>query len=212
MAVAQLCIPGHTRLTAEEGLRGLELTRFRGHPQTCGAGFVVLLLDNLEVRAERADHQAPFLAVPQRDHAARERVNVLMRDKYGLADRFIALTMGDTDREGSLPIPTRSEVSRPGEHMARSALTTPRLAGRSSAEIRNAPTGIQGEVVPRGATKCQYRPANAACACPGTDALPRRQPKPPQETHHGPRTVENRHARTPNRLLDAVVGERSRKS
>ena len=68
------------------------------------SGWVQRLLDNPEIRAERADHQAPFLAVPQRDREARERVNTLMRDKYGLADRFIALTMGDTDREGSLPI------------------------------------------------------------------------------------------------------------
>ncbi len=90
--------PHQTRIWVVEEAGALWV---RGGPDS---GWVQRLLDNPEVRAERADHQAPFLAVPQRDHAARERVNTLMRDKYGLADRFIALTMGDTDREGSLPI------------------------------------------------------------------------------------------------------------
>jgi hypothetical protein len=31
-------------------------------------------------------------------------VNTLMREKYGFADRFIAVTLGDADREGALPI------------------------------------------------------------------------------------------------------------
>ena len=68
------------------------------------SGWVQRLLDNPEIRAERAGHQAPFLAVPDRNPATRERVNALMREKYGFADRFIAVTLGDSDREGALPI------------------------------------------------------------------------------------------------------------
>ncbi len=73
----------------------------RGGPDS---GWVGRLIENPEIRAERAGHQAPFLAAPDRDPAARDRVNALMREKYGFADRFIALTLGDTDREGALAI------------------------------------------------------------------------------------------------------------
>ena len=73
----------------------------RGGPDS---GWVQRLLANPEIRAERAGRQAPFRAAPDRDPAARDRVNALMREKYGFADRFIALTIGDTDREGALPI------------------------------------------------------------------------------------------------------------
>jgi hypothetical protein len=68
------------------------------------SGWVQRLLERPEVRAERAGDRSSFLAVPDRDPAARDRVNLLMREKYGFADRFIAVTLGDTDREGALPI------------------------------------------------------------------------------------------------------------
>ena len=68
------------------------------------SGWVGRLLENPEIRAERDGVQAPFLAVPDRDPAARDRVNALMSEKYGFADRFIAVTLGDADREGALPI------------------------------------------------------------------------------------------------------------
>ena len=73
----------------------------RGRPDS---GWVRRLLENPEIRAERAGQQAPFLAVPDRNVAARDRVNALMREKYGFADGFIAVTLGDSDREGALPI------------------------------------------------------------------------------------------------------------
>jgi hypothetical protein len=73
----------------------------RGGPDS---GWVQRLLERPEVRAERAGAQSSFLAVPDRDPAVRDRVNVLMREKYGFADRFIAVTLGDADREAALPI------------------------------------------------------------------------------------------------------------
>ncbi len=73
----------------------------RGDPDS---GWVQRLLESPEVRAERAGHQASYLAAPDRDPAARDRVNALMREKYGFADRFIAVTIGDRDREGAIPI------------------------------------------------------------------------------------------------------------
>ena len=68
------------------------------------SGWVQRLLATPEIRAERAGQQAAFLAVPDRDPAARDRVNALMREKYGFADRFIAVTLGDADRQDALPI------------------------------------------------------------------------------------------------------------
>ena len=68
------------------------------------AGWVQRLLENPEIRAERAGEWASFRAVPDRQSAARDRVNALMRVKYGFADRFIAVTLGDADRAGALPI------------------------------------------------------------------------------------------------------------
>jgi hypothetical protein len=68
------------------------------------SGWVQRLLANPEIRAERAGQRAPFRAIPDRDVVRRDRVNTLMREKYGFADRFIAVTLGDADREGALPI------------------------------------------------------------------------------------------------------------
>jgi hypothetical protein len=68
------------------------------------AGWVERLQANPEIRAERGGQQASFLAVPDRDPAARGRVNALMNEKYGFADRFIAVTLGDAEREGALAI------------------------------------------------------------------------------------------------------------
>ncbi len=68
------------------------------------SGWVQRLQANPEVSAERADKQAPFRAVPDSDPAALDRVNALMQEKYGFADRFIAVTLGDAERKGALPI------------------------------------------------------------------------------------------------------------
>lgn len=68
------------------------------------AGWVQRLLERPEVRAERAGEWSSFLAAPERDPATRDRVNRLMREKYGFADLFIAVTLGDVDREGALPV------------------------------------------------------------------------------------------------------------
>ena len=68
------------------------------------AGWVQRLLETPEIRAERGGQSAPFRAAPDENPAARDRVNDLMSEKYGFADRFIAVTLGDADREGALPI------------------------------------------------------------------------------------------------------------
>jgi hypothetical protein len=73
----------------------------RGRPDS---GWVGRLLANAEIRAERDGRRAPFVAVPDRGPAARDRVNALMREKYGFADRFIAVTLGDPDRVGAMAI------------------------------------------------------------------------------------------------------------
>ena len=68
------------------------------------SGWVQRLLQSPEVRAEHSGHWVSFRAVPDRDPATRNRVNALMREKYGFADRFIAITLGDSEREGALAI------------------------------------------------------------------------------------------------------------
>ncbi len=72
----------------------------RGRPDS---GWVQRLLESPDIRAKRSDRWAPFRAVPGRATMARDRVNVLMRKKYGFADRFIAITLGDAERKGVLP-------------------------------------------------------------------------------------------------------------
>jgi hypothetical protein len=68
------------------------------------SGWVGRLLERPDIRAERAGQQSSFRAIPDRDPAVRDRVNALMSEKYGFADRFIAVTLGDGDREDALPI------------------------------------------------------------------------------------------------------------
>ena len=68
------------------------------------SGWVQRLLHSPEVRAEHSGHWVSFRAVPDRNPATRNRVNALMREKYGFADRFIAITLGDSEREGALAI------------------------------------------------------------------------------------------------------------
>ncbi len=68
------------------------------------SGWVQRLVENPKVHAERSDKRSAFLAVPVRDSAARDRVNALMGQKYGFADRFIATTLGDSERAGALAI------------------------------------------------------------------------------------------------------------
>ncbi len=68
------------------------------------SGWVGRLLETPEIRAERAGQQVAYRAVPDRDPAVRDRVNALMREKYGFADRFIAVSLGDADRADALPI------------------------------------------------------------------------------------------------------------
>ena len=73
----------------------------RGDPDS---GWVGRLLASPEVRAERAGQTASFTAVPDRTPAARDRLNALMAEKYGFADRFIAVTLGDGERAGVIAI------------------------------------------------------------------------------------------------------------
>ena len=68
------------------------------------SGWVQRLQENPEIRAEREGQLAPYRAVLDRSPAASDRVNSLMQQKYGFADRFIAVTLGDSDREGALAI------------------------------------------------------------------------------------------------------------
>lgn len=69
-----------------------------------GSGWVQRLLQQPDVFASRGDERSAFRAVPDRTPAARDRVNALMREKYGFADRFIGASLGDAEREGALPI------------------------------------------------------------------------------------------------------------
>ncbi len=68
------------------------------------SGWVKRLQGNPDVRATRAGGQAAFRAEPNLDPLVAARVNALMREKYGLADSFIAMMLGDSDRAGALPI------------------------------------------------------------------------------------------------------------
>ena len=90
--------PHETRIWVVEDAGSLWL---RGRVDSA---WVQRLQVNPEVRAERSGEQAPFRAVADPDPARKELVNTLMREKYGFADRFIALSLGDPDREDALPI------------------------------------------------------------------------------------------------------------
>lgn len=72
----------------------------RGKPES---GWVQRVLADFEIRVERGGVEKSYRAVPDRDPQARQRVNALMRDKYGIADRYVAVTLGDSDRSSVLP-------------------------------------------------------------------------------------------------------------
>ena len=61
------------------------------------SGWFVRLEASPEVRVERAGQTQPYRAVPVRSPEARDRIHVLMREKYGWADRLIGATRGGSD-------------------------------------------------------------------------------------------------------------------
>lgn len=88
--------PKRTRIwIVDEG--GVEWVR--GAPKS---GWVERVLANPEIRVERRGQQATFRAAPERDPRVRDSVNALMRQKYRVSDRFIALTLCDPERSGVL--------------------------------------------------------------------------------------------------------------
>jgi hypothetical protein len=75
-----------------------------------------------QVELARGEKLRAYVAVPEEDAALRERVNLAMAEKYGIADRLIALVF---DQRRSTPIrlvpdPSRPDVIREaaGEHAA----------------------------------------------------------------------------------------------
>ena len=68
------------------------------------SGWFVRLETNPDVVVERAGQSSRFRAVPVREPATRDRINGLIRDRYGWADRVISAT-----RDGNRSIPVRLE-------------------------------------------------------------------------------------------------------
>lgn len=68
------------------------------------SGWLQRIEANPRVMLTRDGRSARFLAVPVRDAEARDRIHALMREKYGLADRWISLI-----RDGSRSVPVRLE-------------------------------------------------------------------------------------------------------
>jgi hypothetical protein len=67
-----------------------------------GERWLARIRANPHVLLERSGARKRYRAVP--DPAARDRIQALMREKYGLADRYIAML-----RDGSRSIPVRLE-------------------------------------------------------------------------------------------------------
>jgi hypothetical protein len=65
-----------------------------------------------QVELARGEKLRAYVAVPEDDAALRERVNLAMAEKYGIADRLIALVF---DRRRSTPIRLVPDPSRPDE-------------------------------------------------------------------------------------------------
>ncbi len=102
---------GQARRTRVWIVDDADVAWIRGSPSS---GWVQRALANPEVLMTRRGSERHFRAVPERDRGTRERVNALMREKYRLRDRYIALTLGDPDRSGVLPFrlePGRSASS-----------------------------------------------------------------------------------------------------
>ena len=92
--------PHETRLwIVEDG--GYQWLR-AGAPES---GWYVRLVASPEVSVERVGEERRYRAVPVPDPAVRERVHVLMAQKYGFPDRFIAATV----RDGTVSVPIRLE-------------------------------------------------------------------------------------------------------
>jgi hypothetical protein len=68
---------------------------------TPGSGWLARIEANPAVRVTRGDLARDYTAVPVRDPATRDRIHALMREKYGLADRWISLIR---DGSGSVPV------------------------------------------------------------------------------------------------------------
>ena len=90
--------PHHTRIWIADDHGVLWL---RGGPES---GWVMRTLVNPEIVVERAGQRGEYRASPDHDPERRDRVNALMREKYGYADRWVGLTLFDPDRKGALPI------------------------------------------------------------------------------------------------------------
>ena len=73
------------------------------------SGWMLRIDDNPNVVVTRHGRAVEYRAVPVREPAARDRVHALMREHYGLADRWISLI-----RDASLSVPVRLELRPPG--------------------------------------------------------------------------------------------------
>jgi hypothetical protein len=65
-----------------------------------------------QVALVRGEKRRAYVAVPEEDAALRERVNLAMAEKYGIADRLIALVF---DQRKSTPVRLVPDPSRPDE-------------------------------------------------------------------------------------------------
>ncbi len=97
--------PAETRLwVVEDG--GWQWLR-AGMPTS---GWLLRIGENPAVVVTRAGRTQEYRAVPVREPAVRDRIHALMRERYGLADRWISLV-----RDGSLSVPVRLERQPAGE-------------------------------------------------------------------------------------------------
>lgn len=74
------------------------------------SGWLERIRQNPSVEMERGGQTRRYRAVPVPGDAARDRIHALMREKYGLADRWISFTI---PRDGSVAVRLEPEEPAP---------------------------------------------------------------------------------------------------
>ena len=69
-----------------------------------GGGWTDRVVANDEVEVERGGERRPYRAIAVDEPETRRRISTLMREKYGWGDWWVAMTLFDPKREGSLAV------------------------------------------------------------------------------------------------------------
>ena len=69
-----------------------------------GGGWTSRVVANGEIEVERGGERRRYRAIAVDEPETRRRISDLMREKYGWGDWWVAVTLFDAEREGSLAI------------------------------------------------------------------------------------------------------------